>query len=152
MRSLRIGEEMTDQTQLDPIERRLLELEDAERAGVFARTPVDAEQVLREQSLAARPFSLAQRLAPLVAAAAIVAVAVCGWVFGPGSVTTPGPDQFAAATSSGDTGHAATLQECMNGPEGSLPAGCGEFDLDGDGSVTLADFGAYQLAYADVTR
>jgi hypothetical protein len=150
---MRLGEDMTDHNQLDAIEQRLLDLEEAERADVFSRTPVDSEQLLQEPAVtASRTFGLAQRLAPLVAAVAIVAVAVCGWVFGPESVTIPEPDRFAGTAPSVDTAQAVTLQECMNGPVGSLLPGCDEFDLDDDGSVTLADFGAYQLAYADVTR
>ncbi len=145
---------MTERSQLDPVERRMLELDDLERVGVFSRSPVEANELLRGAPATSPgdPVSLIRRLVPLAAAAAIVAVAICGWMFGGGSAARLGSGPLTDATPGSGSGKAGTIQACMAGPTQTLPPGCDEFDFDSDGSVTLADFGAYQLAYADVTR
>lgn len=132
----------------------MLELDELEQAGVFSPSAVTVDDLLGEAlgTSANRPISTVQRLAPLAAAAAVVTVAVCGWIFGLDSATRSGPGPFTDAAPSAGSGNVETIQDCMVGPTQTLPAGCDEFDFDRDGSVTLADFGAYQVAYADVTR
>lgn len=145
---------MTERSQLDPVEMRMLELEDLERVGVFSRSPVQADELLRRASegSATDPVSLIRRLVPLAAAAAVVAVALCGWMFDGGSAGRLGTGSVTDGTPDSGSGKAGTIQACLAGPTQTLQPGCDEFDFDSDGSVTLADFGAYQLAYADVTR
>jgi hypothetical protein len=132
----------------------MLKLEDVERAGVFSRSPVQADELLRDSSeiSPANPVRLIRRLVPLAAAAAVVAVALCGWMFGGGFAGRVGSGPVTDATPDSGSGKAGTIQACMAGPTQTLQPGCDAFDFDSDGSVTLADFGAYQLAYADVTR
>ncbi len=136
--------------QLDPIEKALLELHAADRAQLFCRTQIDGRRLLT------RPTRSGSRHIPfrlLAAAAVVMAIGVWTWMF---SV------QLAALRQrvNGTTGAVAEVPaearggfyECFNGPTDVVPPGCREHDYDTDGDVDLADFGAYQLAYANVTR
>jgi hypothetical protein len=88
----------------------------------------------------------------LAAAAAVVAIALCGWMFRVDTSSRPADTQLVDTEVVHDGQPPVTLQACMNGPSGVLMPGCDAFDFDDDGAVSLADFGALQLAVADVTR
>ena len=143
-----------ERQQVDAVEEALLELEAAETARVFRRTPVDAERLLSDAGRLA-PFGgarLLRRLMPL-AAAVVVAVGVGAWMVGGYFASFRGSEPWAGSVASGpDADSVATIQWCLNGPAEELLPGCTDFDFDDDGSVTLADFSTYQVAYADVTR
>jgi len=140
---------MTNEQQHSSIETRLLALYEVERAGVFARTPVDAELLLAAGLPARvdRPIPLFRRLAPLVTAAAVLGIAFCGWAF-----RMHRPSEVADGTTPSAGDRPAMLQTCMAGPGESLRPGCDAFDYDNDGYVSLTDASIQQVAAADVTR
>ena len=122
---------------LDPIESAWTELKQAETAGVFARTCVDTRGLVCTPIRANYPRQTQRawlRLLP-VAAGLGLAVALWGWMSRPGQVA----------------GHAA-FSDCFGGPTAGTMTVCREHDYDTDGDVDLADFSAYQLAFATVTR
>jgi hypothetical protein len=144
----------TEPRKLDPVEMALLELDGAERARMFERTRVDVDGLLAERMPVSslKLSRTALRLLP-VAAAVALAVGVGSWMFSvklaelrEGRVVLSGFVADAAAPSLG------RFHECFKGPTDVLPAACREQDFDADGDVDLADFGAFQLAYAQVTR
>ncbi len=139
------------ESQLDPLERHLLELKQAERDGVFSRTRVD-DRMLRTPEPDVNPTLRlgVMRRWGTVAAAVVLVVGVWSAMFtfkihdvrrsrhivenrggGAARVIAPGD-----------------ILRCIGGP--SEPAGnqCRRHDYDSDGDVDLADFQSYQLAYA----
>ena len=143
-----------ERQQVDAVEEALLELEAAETAQVFRRTPVDAERLLSDAGRSAGfgGARLLRHVMPL-AAAVVVVVGIGVWMLAVDFASFRGPEQLAGGVASGpDVESVATIQRCLNGPAEEVLPGCTDFDFDDDGSVTLADFSAYQVAYADVTR
>jgi hypothetical protein len=135
---------------LDPIEDALLELDAAERARVFERSSVEARQLLRQPG----PVGWRGRAVRLVSAAAVIAIAVgiWGWVYSlqwSHLRERTGASVVAGLSADGAGGR---FYECFQGPTGMLGSACRECDYDADGDVDLADFGAYQLAYVDMTH
>jgi hypothetical protein len=129
-----------DREQLDVIETALLELEAADAAGAFERTSVDGRSILAVGPDAARTTLSARRRAlrvvlrslPVAAALALV-VGVWGWMFSAELSRISGQVNF---------------QKCFGGPTSARMTECSEHDYDADGDVDLADFSAYQLAFA----
>lgn len=136
---------------LEPIESALLELGVAERASVFARTPVSAEELIA-QAHANRPFVLSRhQLIWLSSVAAVVLLAV-----GVGTVMFKYQlDQIRSSagivdgSASGAGGHDpcdGNFLNCFSGPESLVLAmRCDLHDYDADGDVDLADFRSYQI-------
>lgn len=145
---------------LDPLERELLELSVCERSGLFQRTPIDARALLQGPS-AHRSISGASsrlRLLP-VAAAVVLSVGVGSWMFQSEIARLrdgqrQGNDAALVASRSNFT----QFYERFTGPQSAVVQDPGvapanrSVDSDADGDVDLADFGAYQLAYAGETR
>ena len=138
-----------ERSQLDPIESTLVELRAAETAGVFGRTRVDAEGLLRNCSPArtTSPWRFALRWVPVAAAVALV-VGVWGTMFAwrtddgrSGSAGVPTRSAMARNMNGEFVG-------CFAGPSEQRAADCLSYDYDSDGDVDLADFRAYQVAYA----
>ena len=136
---------------LDPIERALLTLDDAEHAGLFRRTSVSADELLRASGgmgTSGLP-KWALRLVPL-AASVLLAVGLGGWMFqrelarvrdAQGDASTI----VVAAVSQSDW---SAFHKSFTGPKGTRTAVVGDHDLDADGDVDIADFSKYQLALA----
>ncbi len=139
--------------QLDPLESVLLELKDAEQANLFARTPVDPAALLRG-SVCEAPRLVRPGLLRWVSAAAVIGLAVGLWQLTPnGGTGLPlGPNQIASvsAPAGGDAMARGDFLLCFSGPRSAAgqEGVCESHDFDADGDVDLADFQAYQLAYA----
>ena len=142
-----------ERSQLDPVENRLVELRAAEEAGVFNRTELDAEALLRG-GLAARPAFHWRFALRWVAMAAAVALAVGVWSTMFASKIGEGRGGHAALpVTQADTGKAnGEFIGCFAGPSERRAKDCRSYDYDSDGDVDLADFRAYQVAYAGPTR
>ena len=136
-----------DRRQLDPIEEGLAEMAQAQRAGVFGRTPVDLAQCLLADEPAA-PVNVRGLMIRLMPVAAVLLLAFTVWttMFAMQLSEIREKKQLLAARQvAPDTSYAA----CMNGPTGDgLSDQCGQLDRDTNGLIDLRDFGAYQLAYA----
>lgn len=142
---------------LEPIESALLELGEAERASVFVRTPVTAEELIAQGQLIAqshsnRPIVLTRRkLAWLSSVAAVVLLAAGVWTVmfkyqlddlrsSAGMVEDPASD------AAGDDPCDGNFLNCFSGPESVVLAmRCDVHDYDADGDVDLADFRNYQI-------
>ncbi len=143
----------------DWLERLMAEAAQAERAGVFQATEIEAASLLSRPAVRPSWFRRHQHaLVGLPVAACLAFVAVLGTLhFGvPGTIT-----QVAINDSNGESsmtsntapaaGHRTedVLMSCFSGPGGGfLSAECAIADLDSDGDVDLADFSAFQLAQA----
>lgn len=145
----------SEQHDIDPIETALSELDAAERAGVFRRTPVELRDLQHAHVTAsdARPQWLTLRLWP-VAAAIVLAIGVSSWMFAGELAELRRQSRMASTTHPVETGGAyVAFNTCFNGPTNDRDnAGCVGQDFDADGDVDLADFRNYQLAYAGQSR
>lgn len=142
---------MTDHRQrLDPVEETMLELDAGERAGLFGRTQIDGRLLLL-QPVRLGSRRLVFRLLP-AAAAAVIAIGVWTWMFRVELAGLRRDNGVSAGTVAGvPAKDYRSFYACHNGPTEGLVSGCLGQDYDADGDVDLADFGAYQLAYADTT-
>ena len=143
------------------IEDMLRELREAEAAGVFRRANVQADRLLADDQHESPPkpliFAL-RRPAVAVTAAAVLLITAGVWIgmfrrqindlrMRANSTNVVDSDSTRLVSSSG------SFQRCVQGPSGTpLDQTCRMHDYDADGDVDLADFRAYQLAYADTTR
>jgi hypothetical protein len=123
---------------LQSIEAGLRELSDAERAGVFAPTRVDARVLL------ATPASLSRSIYRLASMAAVVALGAGLWVWyasnhDPGAPATGSILAYASSPCDG------SLAGCMTGPRHALGTKCDVFDYDEDGDIDMFDVRAHQL-------
>lgn len=115
------------------LESRLAGLTEAERAGVFRPTRLDATRLMRVGGpgrFAALRWVAAATLFFMVTAG--VWTAMFRWNLADLRQT------FASAP----------ITDCLAGPRGNLPASCNTHDLDADGDVDLADLSSFQTAYA----
>ena len=141
-------------TQHDSIESLLRELDAAERTGVFRTTPVEVDRLVALPSDGQRSnrFRWAMRLLPV---AAMLALAVGVW-----SVQHGGSSPYTSAPSISSDSHASANPSltghdflgCFGAPGNGVAGTCQSHDYDADGDVDLADFSAYQLAYANTSR
>ena len=128
-----------------------MELDAGERAGLFGRTQIDSRRLLR-QPVRLGSRRLVFRALP-AAAAAVIAVGVWTWMFRAELAELRRNNGVSSgAVADVPTKHYRNFYDCHNGPTGELVSGCRGQDYDADGNVDLADFAAYQLAYADSTR
>jgi hypothetical protein len=130
---------MTEPTDnhMPELESSLLELRQAENAGVFRPTRVDARQLMRSGP----PRRLAIRWA--AAAALLLAVGTVWTTMFYMNLTKLRDGRGGGALAS------VSITDCLAGPRGSQPGHCLAYDLDADGDVDLADLGSFQLAYAE---
>ena len=136
--------------QLDTLERDLLDLSEAEGAGVFQKTRVDAASLVRSAPRHRVPLFARHRLLLVPAAACLIMViGVWSVVFGPATGSRNGRTPLAGNVYSGAPG--AALGEfggCFHGPDLEQNSTCTAYDYDSDGDVDLADFTTYQMAFA----
>ncbi len=139
--------------QLDPIEDSLRELADAERARLFCRTRVDARSLLHSASKGNYAFRVSRRTRWVsIAAAVVLAVSICGWIFTVGRNSTritPFPSGMIASASGACD---SRFFSCLTGPSGRPSVDCGVYDFDTDGDIDLADAGAYQRRCTGISR
>ena len=144
------------QRQPNEIERLIGQVRDLEQAGVFERTPVDVASLVQGDQ-PEKPRRLTHRLfvgLQVAAGLALVVGLVGVWRAGVSATAPPagdsssGADLVGVVTGGGD-GQVRVLAHCFTGPSGG-PLGdeCRCVDFDGDQDVDLADYGAFQVAYA----
>lgn len=126
--------------ELNPIERALFELDEAERAGVFEPTP------LRGGQHGLRPLFRSYRFWVPFAAAAMLAISVWTTMFVVeiNSIRAKRTDLLTSGKV--NPGESVAFADCLSGPGRDLTSRCMVFDLDADGDVDLADFGRSQQA------
>ncbi len=136
---------------LDRLEQALLELRQAETAGVFRSTPfLDAKGVSSRPSPTVRVFSV-RGLA--VAAMLIMVVGVWTMMFRSqiASIRGRSISTVAERMSEPSTMH-ASIAHCLAGPTGAIGTACVTVDFDGDGDVDLGDVSAFQRSYVAVSQ
>ena len=139
--------------QLDPIERALWTLDDAEHSGLFQRTSVSADELMRtsgDMGLFGLPkWSL--RLVPL-AASVLLAVGLGGWMFKRelSRVRDARGDASTIVVAAVSQSNWSAFHKSFTGPKGAQTAVVDDHDLDADGDVDIADFSKYQLALASM--
>ncbi len=143
-----------DFDKLDPLEDSLRELADAERAGLFSKTRVDARALLRAtHEVDGSPRVLRRFRWVSIAAMLGLAATICGWIFTTGTPETrqpPLPSGTRIASAKG--GCDGTFFGCMTGPSGSIMPGCDSYDFNADGHIDLVDARTYQLDCNGITR
>ena len=143
----------------DWLERLMAEAAQAEQAGVFQPTEIDGAGLMGRSASKPSWFRRHQHaLVGLPVAACLAFVAVLGTLQygGPGSFTSvainhSNPDNNMTSGMSAAAGPRMTdmLMSCFSGPGREfVSSDCATADLDSDGDVDLADFGAFQLAEA----
>ena len=142
---------------VDLVESLWRELEQADRAGVFSAT--EAPRALSDRAgrssapqvaVHANPAWMGPLRRRWVGIAAMLGLVVSVWAFlfareldRLREGRTPGGG---LVTRSGEWGEHRFALGCLSGPGGSIDDRCRDFDLDTDGQITLADFGAHQRA------
>jgi len=136
--------------QLTPIETLLREAAAADEAGVFERTGVSPERLLRESWSDPVPLraTIGRKWIPVAAAIGIVAIL---WPFMYhlefGSIREK--VRLAEAQAAKESARvASTMSGCLSGPESTLGTPCAASDYDADGDSDLADYSRFVLAYA----
>ena len=135
-------------SQPDRFEELLARAQQLDQAGVFNRTPVDPAALMRDSAAGSRPRRLHRLFVALQAAAclAVIVGVVSLWRGDNGPQSLVENRSSAPALARADAG---TMVNCMNGPAGlALGGDCQCVDLDADGDVDLADYGALQRSYA----
>ncbi len=143
-----------DPTQLEAIEGALIELDAAEKAGVFGRTRVSAKALLlgRASTSPRYPRWLASRTVLPVAAAVAMAIGVSSWMF-TSQLNVPGNGGAGDHIVVVDAGRCSgDFFGCLTGPGSLGSSGCQTYDYDSDGDVDLADYGSHQRACAGPSR
>ena len=142
---------------LEPIESALRELDDAERASVFARTPVSAEELIAQCQLIApshtnQPMVLSRHtLLWLSSVAAVVLLAAGVWTVMfkyqlDDLRSSARMVDDSASDAGGNDPCDGNFLNCFSGPESVVLAmRCDLHDYDADGDVDLADFRNYQI-------
>lgn len=140
-----------DRSPTNPIERALLELHEAEAAGVFGRTAVNAKPLLSSAAFSSRVRLARWSIVGLpVAACLALAIGVGSWMF---------HAEFARIRAIRDgqgtvvaMADGVDFTNCLAGPGVDVVNGCATLDYDLDGDVDLVDFRTYQLAFAAATE
>lgn len=125
------------------LNQRLVAYREAERAGVFRTTPVEAIRGTLPVSPSAAELRFGRSaLALLAVAAALLLFLLPVWKGGSLRVSS-GP---VADALSNPLEMMVGLEDCFAGPGASAAEGCSAFDLDSDGDVDMLDFRQVQLA------
>lgn len=137
---------------LDSIESSLAELDDAERAGLFGRTPLPRRAAwTAEPATTPFPFRTMRRLA--IAAVIALAVGMWSFMFQKNLSSLREHSHMATTVRVADPGTIqASIAQCLGGPGGSVDPACGGVDFDGDGDVDLSDISAFQRSVTVATR
>lgn len=127
--------------QFEGLESAIRESGEAERAGVFARTRVDARGLLRRSVSAATVYPIWVRRLKSIAAVLVIAAGVWSFMF----VDQLGKLRHRA------TPVASVKLVSLTGPAVASSQPVRELDADADGDLDLADYRAFQLQFG-VTR
>ena len=142
----------------DSIEAGLAELDRAERAGVYRPTPFDRRWLApANESVRYSPTGWVSLMSRRrwIAAASLVLLAGGVWgVMFAYHLSTIRPHSRTEPVRLADAGSfaAGSVITCLRGPSGDGRNGCRAGDLDGDGDVDLADYGALQVVYVSQSR
>jgi len=136
--------------QRTPIESLLQEADAAERAGVFQRTSVSPERLLRESWSDPVPLraTIGRKWIPVAAA---IGIATIVWpVLYQIEFGSIREEVRLAELAAGDRAVqlASEMSGCVAGPDASRGAPCRDRDYDADGDIDLADYSHFQLAFA----
>lgn len=140
---------MTHQNrELEPIESLLVELADAERAGVFKSTATQPIPVVEQ------PFkTLVLRPRVALPIAACLAVAIGSWTMMFRYQLTSIRDRDADSAPVVALASHTPIARCLTGPTHPEDTrDCDENDVDADGDIDLEDFRAQQIALAVRSR
>jgi hypothetical protein len=118
----------------------LSDLEAANRAGVFARTPQAVVQASVTEIAPSRFFVVSPRWA--IAATLLITATVWTMMFRTNLSDVQSRSRIVQSASAVDLQSA--LASCVGGPTSALNDFCGRVDFDRDGDVDLNDFGTYQ--------
>jgi hypothetical protein len=135
--------------QLDTLERDLLDLHAADKAGVFRRTRVDRRALLRSPRSRQTSFSFfkSYRLLVPIAACFVMAVGVWSIMFHTEVAPVNGGASLVANNSGGGS-LGGGIQACVGGPGSMEDPSCSAYDYDSDGDVDLMDFSRHQMVAA----
>jgi len=131
-----------DREPLDSIERNLLELEQAERAGVFRPTMISATELVHARPKLTRA-QWAIRLSPIAAAVVLaigVTVGMFQWQI---NHLRQRASQSTTYFTQNDSPCEGDFLQCFTGPQDRISIACKPFDFDSDGHVDLSDYGKY---------
>ncbi len=138
------------------LERLLVAANEAEKAGVFARTPIDTAALLADHGRQTNPtrrigrWSHAGRLLTPIAACLCLWVGVNETGVWTSNIAGPVADSVISNTNavlvSGDENcyDITIFDDCRTGPTGLVSGDCSCVDFDSDGDVDFADFGQFQ--------
>lgn len=133
-----------DQHHLEPAERLLLEHRNADVAGVFRPTQVDARALLHSPAPARTSLRNLRWVATSLAACLALAVSARVWI----ATTGTHPVESGASAQPGDKSGSNAKNpfvNCLTGPLASVGGTpCDRNDVDGDGDIDLADFSLSQ--------
>ena len=135
---------------LDSIEAALLELDAAERAGLFEPTRLDSGMLLTAD-VGGRDTGHGRRTLRWlsIASAAAVVLFVWGSMFSAQLDSLRKSDRVAdASLVDANSGCDGSFVHCFSGPTQLVLAGCVSHDYDADGDVDLADFSTFQRGCA----
>ncbi len=148
-----MNQQMDNENRGNELERLLLHAVEAERAGVFERTAVDAVSLVGDSPRSRGWLGIARVATPIAACVGLwFGVSEMGiW-----SPEAAGPMTHAAVNMNAaligqdaDCVNLAVLNSCITGPGGGdLSGDCVCADLDNDGDVDFADFGRFQTTVA----
>lgn len=137
---------LNDDAHFERLESALGELDEAERAGVFASTQVDVRELLCTERAKPALYTLWDHRWASIAAVLLVAVTVWGLMFAGQlrQIRSRGIPTGAVILASASPCN-GTFSGCVTGPTRTPASPCGGFDYDRDGDVDLFDIRTYQL-------
>lgn len=132
--------------QLDPIETLLAEGDEAERAGVFRPTRIDAAELTRRPGGGSVPFFVSwRRFGVPLAACFVLAAGVWTFLFN-NELSSIHARRMASDNVSVGVSPEGFLR-CLDGPAAGAGGDCASYDHDADGDVDLLDYSAFQSSY-----
>ncbi|MFQ5463194.1 MAG: hypothetical protein ACE5E5_11285 [Phycisphaerae bacterium] len=156
----------TGAPRLDGVERIMLDVASAERAGVFRDTSVSPQSLqVTTPPVSAPPvqlFGLSRRQAAMwltpIAAAVVLAVGLGGYMFRIElDAIRQRRDAIIAQSTAPAAGPASDcdgdfLRCCYGKSVTGLASRCAAYDRNGDGMIDLFDYQAYQIDYGQAVR
>jgi len=140
---------MTESSQhLDPIEQLIAEADQAERAGVFRASRIDAVSLVQSPGSGEVPFFVSWRRFGVPLAACVTLAVGVGALLLSRELSGIAKQQLLAANSSAAQTSPEGFLHCLDGPEAGAVGDCSSYDFDNDGDVDLLDFSSFQSTYA----
>ncbi len=140
------------QEPLDSIEASLVELAEAQRAGVFGRTRLPSREAPEIAPIAVR-FTVRSLRRLAIAAVIVFAMGVWSLMFRSNLSKLRERSRSPEIVQVVDlSAMQASIALCIAGPRGTVDPACGRVDFDGDGDVDLGDISAFQRSMTVATR